>query len=125
MSATRPEDLHPMFRDAYNAGDLERLLILYELDAVLVAQPGKVASGLAQIKESLQQFLALNGRMGMHPKGIVEGDGVALLVSTWSIKGTGPDGAPIEFRGETADVARRQIDHSWRLAIDNPWGGEL
>jgi ketosteroid isomerase-like protein len=47
---------------------------------------------------------------------------LALVITTWSFAGTGPDGKPVKLAAKSADVLRRQADGSWRIVIDNPWG---
>jgi ketosteroid isomerase-like protein len=37
---------------------------------------------------------------------------------------TGADGKPIEMRGKSIEVAKRQSDGGWRFVIDSPCGGE-
>ncbi len=48
---------------------------------------------------------------------------VALVQNRWQLEGTQPDGSPIEMHGHSADVLRRASDGSWRILIDDPWGG--
>ena len=38
---TRPEDIYPALSEAYNAGDLEALVSLYDPKAVLVIKPAR------------------------------------------------------------------------------------
>jgi len=57
MPATEPEQIHGRFEQAFNAGDIEALVALYEPDAALVPQPGAIAEGSAAISESLRWFL--------------------------------------------------------------------
>jgi 3-oxoacyl-[acyl-carrier protein] reductase len=40
MPATEPEQIHGLFEQAFNDGDIEALMALYEPDAALVPQPG-------------------------------------------------------------------------------------
>jgi len=42
--------------------------------------------------------------------------------SKWNLKGTGPDGKPVEMNAMSSDLLRRQADGTWLIAIDNPWG---
>jgi ketosteroid isomerase-like protein len=63
MAATTPEQIHRVFEDRFNAGDLDGLMELYEPDAALIAQPGSVAHGNKQARAALQGFLALKGRI--------------------------------------------------------------
>ena len=37
--------------------------------------------------------------------------------------GTDADGNPVDLRGSTAEVVRRQPDGTWKYAIDHPFGG--
>ncbi len=39
MPATEPEQLHGLFEQAFNAGDIEALMALYEPDAALIPHP--------------------------------------------------------------------------------------
>ena len=46
MPASTPEQIHRLFEDMFNAGDLDGLMELYEPDAALIAQPGSVPTGV-------------------------------------------------------------------------------
>jgi ketosteroid isomerase-like protein len=46
MPASTPEQIHRLFEEAFNAGDLDGLMELYEPDAALIAQPGSLANGI-------------------------------------------------------------------------------
>ena len=52
-------DIDPAFEKAFNAGDLDALLKLYDEQSVLVAETGKPVKGLENIKQALTGFLAL------------------------------------------------------------------
>jgi uncharacterized protein (TIGR02246 family) len=122
MPATTPEQIHRLFEEAFNAGDLDGLMELYEPDAALIAQPGSVVHGSEQVRAGLQGFLALEGRITLDTKLAVAVGDLAYLSNTWSLSGTGPDGNPVVLGATTAEVARRQADGSWRYVIDNAWG---
>jgi ketosteroid isomerase-like protein len=124
MSATTPEQIHRLFEDRFNAGDLDGLIELYEPDAALIAQPGSVAHGGEQARAALQGFLALKGHITLDTKLVVTVGELAYLANTWSLSGTGPDGNPVVLGATTAEVARRQPDGSWRYVIDNAWGDQ-
>jgi uncharacterized protein (TIGR02246 family) len=122
MPATTPEQIHRMFETAFNDNDLDGLMALYEPDAVLVPQPGSVARGTEEVREALQRYLALEGRITLDTKLVVTVGDLAYLSNTWSLDGTGPDGHPVTLGATTAEVARRQTDGTWRYVIDNAWG---
>jgi uncharacterized protein (TIGR02246 family) len=122
VSATTPEALHRLWAEGVNRGDLDALDTLYEPDAAFVTKPGTVVSGRAAIREANAGLLALKPRATLELLTSVCAGDLALLVSRWSLAGTGDDGAPVTVAGQTSDVARRQADGTWRFAIDNPWG---
>jgi uncharacterized protein (TIGR02246 family) len=121
MSRT-PEGVIRRFADRLNEGDVEGALELYEPDAAFVPEPGTTVTGKEQIREALQRFAALEPQLTGEIQGVREGGDVALVLNRWHLDGRGPDG-PVEMSGTSADVLRRQPDGSWRVLIDDPWGG--
>lgn len=123
MRAHTPEELHRNWAHAFACGDVEAALSYYEPDAILMAQPGQLVEGRQAIRQALEGFLAGRPRFDFAFQRSVETGDLALLYSTWRLSGVGPDGSPFEFAGQTSDVARRQPDGTWLVAIDNPYGG--
>jgi ketosteroid isomerase-like protein len=64
----------------------------------------------------------LNGKLDLKIKRVLQSSDLALVISEWSVSGTGPDGKPVNMAAKSADVLRQQADGTWRFAIDNPWG---
>jgi uncharacterized protein (TIGR02246 family) len=124
MPATTPEQIHRLFEEAFNAGDIDALMDLYEPDAVLLPQPGSVATGGEQVRAALEAYLALGGRIALDTKLVLTVGDLAYLSNTWSLQGTGPDGEPLSLGATTAEVARRQPDGAWLYVIDNAWGDQ-
>jgi ketosteroid isomerase-like protein len=124
MPATAPEQIHQLFESAFNAADIDGLMELYESNAALIAQPGSVDHGSEQVRAALQGFLALKGRITLNTKLVFTVGDLAYLSNTWSLNGTGPDGNPVALGATTAEVARRQVDGTWRYVIDNAWGDQ-
>jgi uncharacterized protein (TIGR02246 family) len=122
MSAQTPAQLHETFVQYFNNSDLDSLVSLYEPHATLLPFPGDPVSGHAAIRDTLGQFLALKGHMDLKVDRIIIAQDIALLFSSWTINGTGPDGTALAMAGQTSDVARRQTDGSWLFVIDNPQG---
>lgn len=124
MGVNKPEDMHKLFTAAFNAGNLEALLALYEPGAQLVPQPGQVTTGREAIRQALLQFLALKGTMQVTTRYVIRGDTIALLSGQWHLKGSGPDGKNIEMGGKNVEVARRQPTGEWLFVIDHPFGAD-
>jgi uncharacterized protein (TIGR02246 family) len=121
MLANRPEDMPATFQTAFNTGDLDQVMALYEADAVLVPQPGQVVRGTDAIRQALLGFLALKLPIHLEGKRVLVNGDMALVSSTWKLAGTGPDGSPVDMGGNTTEVVRRQPDGTWRYAIDDPF----
>src|SRR3954447_10437330 len=123
MSST-PAAVIEGFAQRLNARDLDGALDLYEPDAAFQAQPGEPpVVGREAIRSALAGFMALEPDMSGEIVKVVEAGDVALVVNRWSLRGTQPDGAPLELGGTSADVVRRQADGSWRVVVDAPGGG--
>ena len=124
MKVHNPEQMNSAFAAAFNAGDIEALLALYEPDAVLVPKPSVVVHGLAAIRAALQEFLALKGHMQSdNVYTLVHGD-IALLRAAVHLVGTAANGEPLEIRNQTSEVVRRQPDGSWLYILDHPYGAD-
>lgn len=97
-------------------------MAFYEAGATFAPQPGQQIRGVDAIPQALAQFIALRPTMTGTIGKVLEAEGVALVMSRWTLRGTSPDGTPVELAGVSSDVMRRQADGSWRLLIDDPWG---
>lgn len=116
------QDIHRRFEAAFNAGDITAMLALYEPEAVFVAAGGEILHGHDEIRTAYEPMFAGRAQIRLETAGIVEGvDGLVLMHGCWTLTGTGPEGAPFETKGTSAEVLRRQGDGSWRYAIDNPF----
>ncbi|HEU4353190.1 MAG TPA: SgcJ/EcaC family oxidoreductase [Burkholderiales bacterium] len=111
--------------EAINRGDLDAAVALYEKDAVMVAQPGQLARGTAEMRNALAGFIALKPALRMEAQRVVEAGDVALYLGRWSLRGTDPSGQPVAMSGESSDILRRQNDGRWLIALDNPWGTQI
>src|SRR4051794_41813376 len=106
MPATEPEQLHGLFEQAFNAGDVEALMALYEPDAALIPQPGALAEGTAAIRDSLRWFLDRRGRITLNTKLVVRVGDLAFLANPWPLPGPpSPAGSPAEPGATPAAMA--------------------
>jgi len=122
MTARNPEDIDRLFAEALNAGNLEALVELYEPEASLMPQPGKLVSGTAAIRESLAQFIAGKPKISLKPRMITHTSDLAVVTANWELTVTGPDGKVANMTGQSVEVMRRQSDGRWLFAIDLPFG---
>lgn len=124
MAVERPEDMNAAFAAAVSSGDVERLLALYEPDALLAPKPGARARGLPEIRAALEELLTLGGTMESRNAYCMQVGELALLQGDWHLVATAPDGSPLELASRTAEVVRRQPDGTWLYVIDHAFASD-
>ena len=107
MPACRPEDVHRLFAEAMNAGDLKALAELY---------PAR--GGAAPNHDGLRDLLALKPHISVETRSVVRTGNVALLGSRWRLAGTTPEGRAVALAGTGTEMVRRQADGSWRYVAE-------
>jgi ketosteroid isomerase-like protein len=65
----------------------------------------------------------MGGRLEARAKRVLQASDLVLVITEWSINGTGPDGKPVNIAGKATDVLYQQQSDgiTWRILIDNPW----
>ena len=115
MPAQTPSEIHALFRDAFNRGDLETLVALYEPGAVLVIS-GQAAVGHQAIREAYHSMIQSRGQMELETRSAIEsGEGLAVLHASWTLHTSGSTA-----RGLSTEVVRRQPNGTWLFVIDEP-----
>jgi uncharacterized protein (TIGR02246 family) len=121
----QPIDTVNQLTAALNRGDLDAALSLYEANAVLVAQPGQLARGSAELRAALRRFIDLKPRLTSQAQCVIESGDIALYTGRWTLQGMDPAGREVSMGGDSTDILRRQDDGRWLIAIDNPWGSQV
>lgn len=125
MAGKTTAETHQLWAKHFNGRDEKAVLELYEEEAALVARPpGTVVQGKAAVGEALKGFMAMGAVFKLDTPNVVQAEDVALVMTKWAMKATGPDGKPMETTGVTSDVLRRGRDGAWRFVVDNPWGAD-
>jgi uncharacterized protein (TIGR02246 family) len=114
-----PERLHISFQDAFNRHDLDSIVALYEVDAVLARFDGPV-QGTDAIREAYRDSLAIRPTIDVQTLGVNRAGDLAMLHGKWILQATGPDGGQIHREGRNTEIARLQPDGRWLFVIDNP-----
>ena len=122
--ASSPEEINIRWGEAFNAADIPALLELYEPGAVLIPGPGAdPVSGQDAIEAALRWLTATGGKLTYQPRYWLQNGDLAMGGIDFHLSGgTGPDGATVDLRGGTAEVARRQPDGTWKYVFDHPFG---
>jgi uncharacterized protein (TIGR02246 family) len=115
MPARTPSAVHELFLDAFNRGDVESVVALYEAGAVLRTRQG-VSIGRDAIREAYRKILMDGAQMRLETDTVIEcNDGLALLHAKWTYQR-----ADDAVSGKSTEVLRRQSDGSWLFVIDEP-----
>jgi ketosteroid isomerase-like protein len=115
--ALQPAELHTLFKEAFNRGDVDALMALYESTATLVVN-GEAVTGTDRIRAATEVWLAAKGQMRLETCTVVESpDGLAVLHGSWMV-----ESAISTSHGVSTEVARRRADGTWRFVIDSPHG---
>src|ERR1700677_5338077 len=94
--------------DAFNAGDTDALVALYE-DAAMATPDGTFVNGRDPIREQCSGSVTLAGDIQMTTR-------YAVIVGDRALLSNDPHftGAGMELSCRTAEVARRQPDGTWK-----------
>ena len=123
MDRNDPRSIHSLFQEAFNAGDIDSIVSLYEPNAVLVVS-GHPVVGHTSIRASYKVFLAPGSHMTLKTRSVVSfNETLALLHGDWVLEGGTGEGG--NNRGLSTEVVRRQPDGTWRFIIDNPHTPQL
>lgn len=124
MPAYSPTEIHTLFLDAFNRGDVEGMAALYESDAVLVVA-GQNVTGRQSIRQAFESFVPRRGRMTLETRAVLESpQGLAVLHGGWMVEPPPGMGAEVTTRGLSTEVVRKQPDGTWLFVIDNPYTPE-
>ncbi|RUT33681.1 DUF4440 domain-containing protein [Paenibacillus zeisoli] len=124
-SVRNPEDMNTAFADAFNSGEINNLLSLYEPDSILINLSGSKDKGIASIQKTLEELLQLRGNMVSKNIYCIPFENIALLRAHFILEAVSPDGKPIHLEGHTSEVIRQQSDGSWLYIVDHPFGADL
>jgi ketosteroid isomerase-like protein len=121
MGASKPKELHELFKKFWNSKDVDGMLTLYEPDAVLAGQEG-AAEGHAAIRAQYETFFSMGADIDFVGDGVSwEFDDLSLTHGHWKMT----VGSEVVAEAKTAEVARRGPDGTWRYILDNPFGGDV
>ena len=120
-----PADLHPALLNAFNAGDIDAIVTCYESRACFMSKSGRAAHGTAELRELYRAMLSYKPHLKLEVRKIIQaGDDLALVIVEWASKAVLASGEIEALSGTATDVMRKQVDGTWKLAIDNPYGIE-
>lgn len=117
---TRAQDAHKSLADAYNTGDLNTVLSMYDTNGIIVAEPEKPVSGKEKFEAAVKGILSIKGKMEIKTVYCLESADVAIGRSEWSIR----DGGEVKVSAKGIELMKRQQDGTWKVLIDHAFGAE-
>ena len=114
----RAEDAHATLAAAFNTGDVETVLSMYDYDGIIVPEPGKPVSGKAKFEEAIKAILSIKGRMEIKTVYCLRAGDVAIGRSEWNIT----DGTEVKVSAKGIELMKQQSDGSWKIVIDHAFG---
>ena len=81
-----PVSVHAAVESAFNDGDVDALVGLYEPDARMVRDDGTAAVGLDEIRAVWADLVAVGGRVRIVTRYAVESGDIALLSNEWTLE---------------------------------------
>jgi uncharacterized protein (TIGR02246 family) len=120
--AHKPEEWPRLFEFHLNAGEVEKVVALYEPGACFVADTGETLFGRDRIREVLARLIEQKTQLSSQVRQVVALEDVAVLYTNFD--GTTVDGSGhlVDFMSRAIEVLRRQQDGSWKLIIGDPNG---
>ncbi len=113
MPARAPEELDVLIQQAFNQGDLDAVVALYEPGAVFSSQQGELRSGSEAIRQEMAPFTATKPDLKIEVTKVITAGDIAVMYSRWS------QTMPSQMSGRAVEVARRQQDGNWLFVIDD------
>ncbi|MCJ8012954.1 DUF4440 domain-containing protein [Paenibacillus sp. KQZ6P-2] len=119
-----PEDMNPAFAEAYNSGNIDSLLALYEPQGILINPNGGIDQGIDHVRKTLEDLLQLKGNMVSKNMYCIPFENMALMRAHYILHTVDADGNPIQIQGHTSEIVRKQPDGSWLYIVDHPFGAD-
>ena len=116
----RAEDAHATLAAAFNTGDLNTVLSMYDINGIMVPEPGKPVTGKENWEQAIAGILAIKGTMEIKTVYCLETGGIAVGRSEWSIT----DGNDVKVAAKGIEVMKQQTDGTWKILIDHAFGAE-
>ncbi|BAV04755.1 conserved hypothetical protein [Filimonas lacunae] len=115
---TTAAGVHATLANAFNTGDVNTVLSMYDFNGIIVPEPGKAVSGRASFEEAIQAILSIKGKMEIKTVYCLQTGDIAVGRSEWNIT----DGEEVKVTAKGIEVMKQQEDGSWKVLIDHAFG---
>lgn len=115
---TRAQDAHATLAAAFNTGDVDTVLSMYDFNGIIVPEPGKPVSGREKFEEAIRAILSIKGKMEIKTVYCLQTGNLAVGRSEWNIT----DGQEVKISSRGIEVMKEQPDGTWKIVIDHAFG---
>ena len=111
-------EAHATLAAAFNTRNVETVMHMYDVEGIIVPEPGKPVSGKDPFRSAIEAILSIPGKMEIKTVYCLETGDLAVGRSEWNIT----DGDEVKIRAKGIEVMRRQPDGGWKIVIDHAFG---
>ncbi|MCS3801131.1 YybH family protein [Niastella sp. OAS944] len=115
---TRAQDAHATLAAAFNTGNVDTVLSMYDFNGIIVPEPGKPVSGREQFEAAIRVILSIKGKMEIKTVYCLQTGNLAVGRSEWNIT----DGQEVKISAKGIEVMKEQPDGTWKIVIDHAFG---
>lgn len=109
---------------ALEQGAVADVMASYERPASIVFEPGDAQDSAETQAQTFAGLAAMKPQFSYAGHEVFVADNLALHIAPWTMKASGPEG-PLEQRGLSVAVLRKDTEGRWLLVIDDPHGDHL
>lgn len=115
---TKATEAHATLAAAFNTGDVETVLSMYDYNGIIVPEPGRPVSGKKEFEEAIKAILSIKGTMEIKTVFCLQTGDIAVGRSEWNIT----DGSEVRVSAKGVEVMKQQTDGTWKIIIDHAFG---
>jgi len=116
----RAEDAHATLAAAFNTGDVNTVMNMYDVTGIIVPEPEKPVSGKEKFEEAIKAILSIKGTMEIKTVYCLQTGNIAVGRSEWSIT----EGNEVKISAKGIEVMKEQTDGTWKIIVDHAFGAE-
>jgi ketosteroid isomerase-like protein len=117
---TKAQDVHASLANAFNTGNVDIVMSMYDVTGIIVHEPGTSVSGKEKFEEAVKSILSIKGKMEIKTVYCLQTENIAVGRSEWSIT----DDGEVKISAKGIEVMKQQADGSWKIIIDHAFGAE-
>jgi ketosteroid isomerase-like protein len=116
----KPQDAHATLAAAFNTGSVATVMSMYDVNGIIVPEPGKPVSGKEKFEEAIKAILNIKGKMEIKTVYCLQTGNIAVGRSEWNIT----DGGEVKISAKGIEVMKQQPDGTWKIVVDHAFGAE-